>query len=80
MPSPMGRDRSMAYILSPLSSEFRINGIERMRSRPRVAARDEEEHVQEYKNILARADVSTKTVNDIKKVNYEFFNSCNYKL
>ena len=76
MPSPMGRDRSMAYILSPLVIRIQY----RMRSRPRVAAWDEEEHVQEYKNILARADVSTKTVNNIKKVNYEFFNSCNYKL
>ena len=65
MPSSMGRDRSMAYILSPLWSEFSINGKEHIRSRP--MRRDEEEHSQEYKNILARADVGTKTVNDIKR-------------
>ena len=79
-----------------------------MRSRPGVTARDEEEHSQEYKNILARAgsikdreimkvardisgvkddnldmfkdleisdiinnaDLSSKTVNAINKVNY----------
>ena len=110
MPSPRVRDRSMDYTLprSTRSSDFSINGIERMRSRPRVAARGEEEHSQEYKNILARAgsikdreimkvaryisgvkddnldmfkdleisdiinnaDLSSKTVNAINKVNY----------
>ena len=57
MPSPRARDRSMDYTLprSTRSSDFSINGIERMRSRPRIVVRDEEEHSQEYKNILARA-------------------------
>ena len=103
----------MDYTLprSTRSSDFSINGIERMRSRPRIAVRDEEEHSQEYKNILARAesikdreimkvaryisgvkddnldmfkdleisdiinnaDLSSKTVNAISKVNYRLF-------
>ena len=51
------------------SADFSINRIERLRTRPRIALRDEDEHSEEYKNILARTEkyLSTKD-RDISKV------------
>ena len=58
------RDRSMDLTLprSNRSADFSINGIERLRTRPKIASRDEDEHSEEYKNILARTEkyLSTK--------------------
>jgi hypothetical protein len=68
------RDRSMDLTLprSNWSADFSINGIERLRTRPKIASRDEDERSEEYKNILARTEeyLSTKK-RDKSKVKME---------
>ena len=58
------RDRSMDLTLprSNRSADFSINGIERLRTRPKIASQDNDEHSEEYKNSLARTEkcLSTK--------------------
>ena len=58
------RDWSMDLTLprSNRSADFSINGIERLRTRPKIASQDDDEHSEEYKNILARTEkcLSTK--------------------
>ena len=51
---------------STRSRDFSINEIERMRTRPRIVAGDEDERSQEYRNILAKAENITDK--DIIKV------------
>ena len=51
---------------STRSKDFSINQIERMRTRPRIVDREEDELSQEYRNILAKAENITDK--DIIKV------------
>jgi hypothetical protein len=63
-PSLRLRDRSVDFTSSTRSSDFSINGIERMRTRPKIAIRDDEERSQEYQNILAKAEkIKDKDIN-----------------
>merc|ERR1739838_329194 len=66
MPSPRIRDRAMDYTLPRLnrSSDFSINGIERLRNRPKITTQGDDEHSQEYKNIMAKTENYLNTCKD----------------
>ena len=66
-PSLRLRDRSVDFTSSTRSSDFSINGIERMRTRPKITNHDDEERSQEYQNILAKAEnIKAKDINKVK--------------